>query len=174
MDFQSIVKLVQAFDVHGAGSVLDGLYAGLGVRAQQFADTLALQSDPSTYVEPSAWKRAHDVLTDEELGSLCSVLEMARPHEDRGFAGESVVATAYGAAFHRALPELKRALEAAASHLWRHPGWDTTVFGYIAKTCRDREFFSSGAIPAEAIMEARLTDAACHISDTIQNPRYFR
>jgi hypothetical protein len=172
MDFDSIVKLVRAYDVQVAGSILEALHEGLRTRRQQYEDTLGLQAEPSAYLEEAAVRRAGSVLTDEEFLSLCSVLEHAVPYEGRGYAHESIVATPYGAAFHMALPELTQALERARRDVWRHPGWDTTVFGYIAKTCRDREFFSSGGIPAEAIKEARVVDAGGNISETVFNPRY--
>jgi hypothetical protein len=170
MDFQSIIKLVQAFDVQQAGSILSSLHQAMLARAQRYADTLALQPDVSHSVERSAWQRANEALLEEELHSLCSVLESVCQYRERGFAREAFVATPYGAAFQLALPRLQVSLEAAASKGWRHPGWDTTVFGYIAKTCRDREFFSSGAIPAEAIKECRIVNAAGNIDDAIQNP----
>jgi hypothetical protein len=34
------------------------------------------------------------------------------------------------------------------------PGWDLTAFGYVAKTCRDREFLSTGPVPADCIVDA--------------------
>ena len=36
----------------------------------------------------------------------------------------------------------------------RSPGWQTTPFGYVAKTCRDREFFSTGPVPADCVVDA--------------------
>ena len=176
MDFDSIVKLVRAFDVQEAGAILEGMYAGLRARKQQYEDTLGLQADARAYIDPSVVQHADSVLKDEEFGSLCTVLEHASPSQDRGFAREAFVATPYGAAFHVALPDLTRAQKEAAGDERRHPGWDTTPFGYIAKTCRDREFFSSGGIPAAAIKEARVVDAAGHLAETtpnpIPNPRY--
>lgn len=172
MDFNSIVKLVRAFDVQEAGSILEALHAGLRSRRQQFEDTLALQTDAPSYVDPSKVQRATSVLADEEFSSLCSALEGVVPHQGRGYAHESIVATPYGAAFHMALAELTRALEHAGQDAWRHPGWDTTVFGYIAKTCRDREFFSSGGIPAGTIKKVQVVDAAGHVHCTITNPRF--
>jgi len=38
----------------------------------------------------------------------------------------------------------------------RNPGWQTTPFGYVAKTCRDQEFFSTGRVPGDCILEAKL------------------
>jgi tetratricopeptide (TPR) repeat protein len=42
----------------------------------------------------------------------------------------------------------------------RNPGWQTTPFGYVAKTCRDREFFSTGLVPPECIVKATPVDRA--------------
>ncbi|MEF8730040.1 MAG: hypothetical protein V5B34_17850 [Accumulibacter sp.] len=41
----------------------------------------------------------------------------------------------------------------------RQPGWDLTAFGYMAKTCRDQEVFSSGPIPGHAIVDAVVVNA---------------
>jgi hypothetical protein len=44
------------------------------------------------------------------------------------------------------------------------PGWDLTAFGYIAKTCRDREFLSTGPIPPDCItgVAAVRVDGSAH------------
>jgi len=36
---------------------------------------------------------------------------------------------------------------------YRQHGWDLTPFGYIAKTCRDEEAFSSGPVPGACVVE---------------------
>lgn len=38
-------------------------------------------------------------------------------------------------------------------------GWDMNPLGYIAKTCRDQEFFSTGSVPGACIVEATLVNA---------------
>lgn len=65
-------------------------------------------------------------------------------------------ALAYFEAFDRAYPALDYALRRGIA---RSPGWDLTALGYVAKTCRDREFFSTGPIPRECIIEANLVSA---------------
>jgi hypothetical protein len=41
---------------------------------------------------------------------------------------------------------------------YRQPGWDTTPFGYIAKTFRDAECFSTGPISGNCIVRAEVVD----------------
>ena len=64
----------------------------------------------------------------------------------------------YAVAFGMALPALRAALAGQqADH--RQPGWDLTAFGYMAKTCRDQEVFSTGPIPGRAIVDAVMVSA---------------
>ena len=39
-------------------------------------------------------------------------------------------------------------------------GWDTTPFGYLAKTARDAECFATGSVADDAIVEACTVDGA--------------
>jgi len=64
----------------------------------------------------------------------------------------------YAVAFGLALPALRAALAGQPGD-HRQPGWDLTAFGYMAKTCRDQEVFSSGAIPGHAIVDAVVVKA---------------
>jgi hypothetical protein len=63
----------------------------------------------------------------------------------------------YLTAFAKVKHELQQAYEQRLA-TGGHPGWDLTPFGYIAKSCRDREFFSTGTIPGESIAEATLVE----------------
>jgi hypothetical protein len=56
---------------------------------------------------------------------------------------------AYEHAFLEAEPRLRSEALAPAD-----PGWDLTAFGYIAKTCRDKEFLSTGPVPPACIVAA--------------------
>jgi len=83
----------------------------------------------------------------------------------------------YYLAFSEVQAELKAALdeklrEAALQGKaveYRHPGWDLTPFGYIAKTCRDQEFFSTGPVPGNCITKATIVNSHGFPLQTIIN-----
>jgi hypothetical protein len=54
-------------------------------------------------------------------------------------------------AYESAFGQVKSQLETAALAPV-DPGWDLTAFGYVAKTCRDHEYLSTGPIPASCIV----------------------
>jgi hypothetical protein len=70
-----------------------------------------------------------------------------------GRTREVPVRHGYSVAFMLVRAQLKAAL-AGQCQEHRQPGWDLTTFGYMAKTCRDQEVFSSGPIPGTAIVKA--------------------
>jgi hypothetical protein len=173
-DFESMVDLVGKCTVLEAGHLLEGLYSGLSKRSQQYSEDLRLQAPLAHYVEHTVWARALELLGEQSLSSLCSVLEHACSLRDGGSTTETVVAGPYSLAFELVSAELVAALEAGRkrSSPWQHAGWDTTVFGYMAKTCRDREFFSSGMVPREAIKEARIVHSPDQWEEAIANPNW--
>jgi hypothetical protein len=63
----------------------------------------------------------------------------------------------YIAAFAHAQPELEAAYTRRLEN-GGDPGWDLTPLGYITKTCRDEEFFSTGPIDGESIVAATIVD----------------
>ena len=166
-DFELIIKLVSGLGhLQKAGLVLEGMAEGLRRFAATYNDTLALTSrDYSSFVDPSVWAAALTVLTEDELMQMCSVLEVFLSwHEvPEGIS----TSNAYVSAFLVVRQELIDAL-ADVNADWRHPGWDATVFGYFAKTCRDKEFFSTGAISGECIREARIVDAQGRILEVLR------
>lgn len=50
---------------------------------------------------------------------------------------------------------------------FRQPGWDTTPFGYIAKTCRDAECFSTGPIGGNCIARVEVVDTEGNIMQVL-------
>jgi hypothetical protein len=50
---------------------------------------------------------------------------------------------------------------------YRQPGWDTTPFGYVAKTCRDDECFSTGPINGNCIVRAEVVDADGNVTQVL-------
>ncbi len=76
---------------------------------------------------------------------------------------------AYFEVFARILDALRAARPDA------EPGWDTTPFGYIAKTARDYECFAAGTVPGKFIIEARVVDRLgrpVHGRSVLTNPQY--
>lgn len=65
---------------------------------------------------------------------------------------------AYYMAFMLVYEKLEAALDEQTTE-YRQPGWDLTPFGYIAKTCRDREFFSTGPVPGHCVVEATIVSS---------------
>jgi hypothetical protein len=99
----------------------------------------ALESHAMRSVTPFAMARTIDVLPD-------------------GRTRDVPLRHGYAVAFGLALPALRAAL-AGQQGDHRQPGWDLTAFGYMAKTCRDQEVFSTGPIPGHAIVDAVLVQA---------------
>ena len=65
---------------------------------------------------------------------------------------------AYFKAFADVEDELKRAWGQNSASGYNHPGWDLSPLGYVAKSIRDREFFSAGSVPGDCIVEAIVVD----------------
>jgi hypothetical protein len=61
-------------------------------------------------------------------------------------------------AHEHAFREAEPRLAAEAPLAPPNPGWDMTPFGYIAKTCRDREYLSTGPVPPDCIVAATPVD----------------
>ncbi len=110
-------------------------------------------------VEEAAVQRLLRALESHAMRSA-TPFAMARAIEvlPNGRTRDVALRHGYRVAFGLALPALRAALDGQhADH--RQPGWDLTAFGYMAKTCRDQEVFSSGPIPGDAIVDAVLVDA---------------
>ena len=105
-------------------------------------------------------------IEDEALGRLVQALEsfwmmavtpagsaISLAVTSDGAVEEEALRLGYTIAFRQVQERLKEALEGQAED-YRQQGWDLTPFGYIAKTCRDEEAFSSGPVPGECVLEA--------------------
>jgi len=157
-ELDAIAKLVQSHsDLAVVGQFLERISQAVSRRAREFHESPVLQAPVRSYVVDEDWAFGQEVIGSERLEGLCSAFEYLAPFDAPGRTDQVIARGAYALAFAHALPELKRCL-AAASGLHRHPGWDTTLFGYIAKTCRDRELFSSGSIQPDAVSEAIVVD----------------
>ena len=173
-EFDTLAQLVHALGVLDAGRLLERWYQEARRRVETgrtgsfrvdppLAETLSPEQSAavSGSVDPkglASLDNAFDqywMFASGEVGSIDTL------HVEGGELKETTTRTAgpmfYQLAFDRVRDRLEAALDGAtADH--RHLGWDLTAFGYIAKTCRDREFFSAGDVPPECIVKATLVD----------------
>jgi tetratricopeptide (TPR) repeat protein len=142
--------LVRALDVREGGAFLGWLARETRSLVDSGRD---LEMPPpvwSEVVSPARWNQLQERKIDaDRLDGLYHAL--------RGFwlltAGREGPLGYYGA-FRSVQQQLCDVQAAATDERKRNPGWQTTPFGYMAKTCRDREFFSTGAVSPDCIVGA--------------------
>jgi hypothetical protein len=110
-------------------------------------------------VDPAAARQLLHTLETHVMRSA-TPFAMARRVEvlPGGVTRDVPVRHGYAVAFGMVLPALRAAL-AGQQGDHRQPGWDLTAFGYMAKTCRDQEVFSTGPIPGHAVVDAVVVNA---------------
>lgn len=91
-------------------------------------------------------------------------------HED-GHIEHTRLSRAYFRAFDDVALELKERWILNRYSPYNHAGWDTSPFGYITKTLRDQEFFTSGDLPGSCIVRASVVDRYGRALRAIDNPR---
>jgi hypothetical protein len=181
-EFKTLRVTVTTLGVLKAGRFLAHCYEQARVRVERYGhlpDILVPKIDWSTDVGNDDWVRLSRAGITEEamnglqntfegfwmfaLGQIGSVDTITVGDTERPEQVETrpVGPFGYYIAFHQVEDILKAALEGQTAD-YRQPGWDLTAFGYIAKTCRDEEFFSSGPIPGECIVKVTLVDARGH------------
>lgn len=161
-EFDTLVEVVRLLDVKVAGTFLERCYAGSDARLMQGGPI-----DWDAYVPGGLARLVAGGIDEQRLLALHEALEWywtqkreiavddIRANPD---GGEPLVDThpsrllVYDDAFKRVRSHLERVRAP-------DPGWDLTPFGYIAKTCRDREVFSTGPVAPEAITRATLVGA---------------
>jgi hypothetical protein len=161
-EFATLVEIVRALDVKDAGRFLEQCYAGSRTRLLEGG-----VSDWGRYLGGSAGKLAASGIERRRLDELQDALErywqeaLEIASDDIHVVpggGDPVVRSrparllTYDDAFRQVAPRL-RGVKAP------DPGWDLTPFGYIAKTCRDREVFAAGSAPPACILEATTVKA---------------
>jgi hypothetical protein len=196
-EFDTLVKIVQALGVQKAGSFLNQCYEETHRRVIESGGLDSLIGFPNwiEYFGEDEWnKLGNATVKEEQLESLFNAFEGFWMHalgqvglaeklvlDELGgppkVSSETVGLLGYYLAFDAVKGHLKAALDdkrAEAERLgkpleYRHTGWDLTAFGYIAKTCRDQEFFSSGPIPGNCITEATIVNSDGSPLQTIMN-----
>lgn len=156
-------------DLPAAGHFLERCYEEAFERARIGAGSLAPPPNVSSYLSADA-QIAVEVagVSKEELVRVHDVFEeFAEFAQQRiggvdeldvdGEGGYSVETHRVGPmAYFEVFARLRDALLEARPDA--DPGWDTTPFGYIAKTARDDECFAAGPVPGDLIVEAHVVD----------------
>lgn len=170
-EFETLTAIVQALGVKEGGRFLARCYAGTRERVERTGgfQSLASPVDWNTYVDGGLARLHAAGLAEERAASLHSALELYWMRALGQIAAEDVIhvgggieerrlgVLAYEHAFRQT--EARLATEAQAPV---DPGWDMTAFGYIAKTCRDREYLSTGPVPPDCVVAATIVDGVDH------------
>jgi len=172
-EFATLRRIVQTLGVLQAGRFLARVYDTARTRVEQYGhlpDILMPRMIWSGEFDASDWERLRRADVDPRaldglqnafetfwmfaLGKIGSVDTIVRGGEgDARVESRPAGPFGYYVAFEQVRGQLASALEGATGD-HRQPGWDLTAFGYIAKTCRDEEFFAPCAIPGECIVRA--------------------
>jgi hypothetical protein len=167
-EFETLRTVVTALGVREAGRFLARCHAGTRDRVERTGgfEPLAGPIDWDAYLDGGLARLRAAGLEDARLAGLHRALEHYWMRALGQVAAEDVIhvgeggdeptveerrlgVLAYEHAFLAAEPRLRT--EALGP---RDPGWDLTAFGYIAKTCRDLEYLSTGAVPPDSIVAA--------------------
>jgi hypothetical protein len=159
-------------DLPSAGHFLERCYAESLKRAQKGAGSLVPRPDVLGYLSSEARATVEAAgVSEEELDRVHAVFE-----EFAEFAQQRIGAVdtlhlddigGYTTETQRVDPMayfevFARIADALVAHLGERTvlGWDTTPFGYVAKTARDDECFAAGSVPGELVAEAWVVDRA--------------
>jgi hypothetical protein len=151
-EFAFLGDLVQALGVRDAGVFLDRIAWQTRRQVETGRDLVTPQADWAGMLPAALGDRVREMkIQPEGLNSLY--------HAFRGFWLQLVRdagPVGYYGAFRSVQAHLCDVQASATDENRRNPGWQTTPFGYVAKTCRDREFFSTGPVPADCVVSAVL------------------
>jgi len=178
-EFETLRSAVTTLGVLKAGRFLAKCYEQSRVRVERYGhlpEVLAPTVNWSVYLDKDDLERlARAEITETALNGLRNAFETfwmfalgqvgsvdtitaGSEHREEQVDARPAGPFGYYIGFRQVEDLLKAALDGeTADH--RQPGWDLTAFGYMAKTCRDREFFSTGRVPGDCIMEATVVDA---------------
>lgn len=168
--FDALRAIVRSFGADRDGLRRAGAFlADADARAQRAALVLPTPP-PASLVTPEAAEQAalagvpagllerlHDDLRGFWVSRLGGGALMLASTADGDLVETPMEAYVYIGAFEQAQPQLEAAYEGRLAH-GGDPGWDLVPLGYIAKTCRDEEFFSTGGIDPRCIVGATIVD----------------
>jgi tetratricopeptide (TPR) repeat protein len=103
--------------------------------------------------------------------ALGGMATMTSIDADTGTSEDQDISRAYFVAFDEVRLKLNEAWQLNQFSKHNHPGWDLSPFGYITKTIRDKEFFSSGDVPGDCILKATIVDKSSKPKQVIINER---
>lgn len=178
-EFETLRLAVTTLGVLKAGRFLEKCYEQSRVRVERYGhlpEVLAPKVDWSVYLERGdlehlaraeisevaldGLRSAFEAFWMFALGQVGSVDTITVGSEEREARVDARPAGPFGyyIGFLQVEDLLKAALDGETGD-HRQPGWDLTAFGYMAKTCRDKEFFSTGLVPGDCIVKATVVDA---------------
>ena len=175
-----IVKIMKALDgdrndVRASGEFLQRCHTQSRQRVESFGGgrTLGPPIDWTTILSPREHTKLQaNKLTTDDLDAINDEFEIfwnialgKMIRGDRIDAATGEVTTedlprAYFVAFDQVHLQLKERWRLNQYSKHNHPGWDLSPFGYVTKTLRDQEFFTSGDVPGECLLEAVIVDQA--------------
>jgi hypothetical protein len=166
-EFETLTAVVGALGVQEGGRFLERCHADTRTRVQRTGGgSLAGPIDWDAYLdgglarlraaglEAKRLESLHDALEvywQRALGLMgaMDVIQIGEEGAEPTVEERALGVLSYEHAFLEAQPRLRAEALAPAD-----PGWDLTAFGYIAKTCRDREYLSTGSVPPDCIVSA--------------------
>jgi len=173
-ELETLTSVVGALGVEEGGRFLARCHAGTRdriERAEGFEPILG-PIDWARYLQGGLERLRGAGIEEEALRQLHNGLELYWMRALGKVAAEDIIHV--GAREAEPVVEERRLGLLAYEHAFREvearlrtqslapadPGWDLTAFGYVAKTCRDREFLSTGPVPADCIVDATLVGQA--------------
>jgi hypothetical protein len=166
-EFETLTAVVAALGVLEGGRFLERCHARIRAQVQRTGGgPLGGPIDWDAYVDGGLERLRVAGLDAKRLESLHDALELYWQRALGLVAAEDVIhvgaggaepiveeralgVLAYEHAFLEVEPRLRAEARAPAD-----PGWDLTAFGYIAKTCRDREYLTTGLVPPDCVVSA--------------------
>ncbi len=171
-EFETLVKLVSVLGVLEGGMYLSRCDTETRELVESGRDLFADPPIWPGYFAPGKWDELEQAgILEDRLSSLYDAFQsfwrfalgqVGSVHTivadlqggERKVTERRVQPLGYYYAFREVADQLREVQARATEDHIRHPGWQTTPFGYVAKTCRDQEFFSSGRVPGDCIVDA--------------------
>jgi hypothetical protein len=173
-EFETLSKLVNTLGVLDGGNFLNRCDRESRELVQSGMDAFTAPPAWPKYFEGDGWAklRGAGILEDQltslhqafrafwsyALGQVGSVdtLVLNPAGGEPKVTTKAVEPLGYYWAFREVEEKLEDVRATAAEEYKRNPGWQTTPFGYVAKTCRDKEFFSTGSVPGDCIIDWKI------------------
>jgi len=126
------------------------------------------QAAAVTITELDIINQEFEYLWNVALGGMATMTVI---HADSDLSESQEMSRAYFVAFDEVRLKLNEAWQLNRFSKHNDPGWDLSPFGYITKTIRDKEFFTSGDVPGDCILKAAIVDKSGKRKQVIINER---